>query len=148
MLGLLGAGVWFGLTEAHGTGALVRSILEGVAYELRACLDILGEMAVPVSGILAVGGGARSALWTRLFADITEREVRVPRQTDAASLGAMLLAAAATGTAGRVEEAARSINAVAAAIAPDPAAARRYREGYARYNRLYEALRPTFEDPP
>ena len=73
---------------------------------------------------------------------------RLPVQTDAASLGAMLLAAAATGTAGRVEEAARSINAVAAAIAPDPAAARRYREGYARYNRLYEALRPTFEDPP
>ena len=141
-------GAWFGLTAAHGTGALVRSIMEGVAYELRACLDILGEMAVPVSGILAVGGGARSALWPRLFADVTEYPVRVPAQTDAASLGAMLLGAAATGTAGRVEEAARSINPVAAAIAPDPAAARRYREGYARYNRLYEALRPTFEDPP
>jgi xylulokinase len=138
-------GVWFGLTEAHGTGALVRSIMEGVAYELRACLDVLGEMAVPVSGILAVGGGARSALWTRLFADVTEYPVRVPTQTDAASLGAMLLAAAATGTAGRIELAARSINPIAASITPDPGVARRYRELSARYTRLYEALRPTFD---
>jgi sugar (pentulose or hexulose) kinase len=57
----------------------------------------------------------------------------------------MLLAAAATGTAGHIEEAARSINPIAATIAPDPGVARRYRELFARYNRLYEALRPAFD---
>ncbi len=139
-------GVWFGLTEAHGTGALVRSILEGVAYELRACLDALEEMDVPVSGILAVGGGARSTLWNRIFADVTGRPVHVPRQRDAASLGAMLLAARAVGAIDRLEDAARSVNPVAATVVPDPGTARRYLEFYDQYNRLYESLRPVFDE--
>ncbi len=137
-------GVWFGLREAHGTGALVRSVLEGVACELRACLDVLAGMALRVEGILAVGGGARSDLWNQIFADVTGREVRVPRQTDAASLGAMLLAARAVGGALDVEGAARAVNPVVRTFTPDPAAAGTYRALYARYNELSDRLRPVF----
>jgi xylulokinase len=137
-------GVWFGLRVAHGTGALVRSVLEGVAFELRACLDVLGGMGVRVEGLLAVGGGARSDLWNQIFADVTGRAVRVPRQTDAASLGAMLLAAQAVGETVDAEAAARAANPVERYFTPDPAAASTYERAYARYNDLYEALRPVF----
>jgi xylulokinase len=137
-------GVWFGLTEAHGTGALVRSVMEGVGYELRACLDLLVGMDLPVAGMLAVGGGARSDLWDQIFADVSGREVRVPRQTDAASLGAMLLAASATGLIDDVVASARAINPVGTMFRPVPAAAARYQALYAEYNRLYEALCPIF----
>jgi len=141
-------GAWFGLRGAHGTGALVRSVLEGVAFELRACLDVLAGMDVRVEGILAVGGGARSDLWNQIFADVTGREVRVPRQTDAPSLGAMLLAAKAVGDAPDVEAAARAANPVARVFTPDPAAARTYRTLYTRYNELYDSLRPVFAVSP
>lgn len=137
-------GVWFGLRVAHGTGALVRSVLEGVAFELRACLDVLAGMDVRVEGLLAVGGGARSDLWNQIFADVTGREVRVPRQTDAASLGAMLLAARAIGETADLEGAARAINPPARHFTPDPAAVSTYRNLYPRYNDLYEALGPVF----
>lgn len=137
-------GAWLGLNAAHGTGALVRSVLEGVAFELRACLDLLEGMGVRVHGILAVGGGARSHVWNQIFADVSGREVAVPRQIDAASLGAMLLAAAATGHVADFEAAASRANPVASRFRPNPDAAAAYRTLYARYNQLYEALRPVF----
>ncbi len=139
-------GVWFGLREAHGTGALVRSVLEGVAFELRACLELLEGMDVRVEGILAVGGGARSDLWNQIFADVTAREVKVPRQTDAASLGAMLLAARAVGHTIDVEAAARAANPVARHFTPDPGAARTYRDLYEKHNDLYDTLKPVFAE--
>ena len=139
-------GVWFGLTEAHGTGALARSVMEGVAFELRACLEVLAAMGLPPAGVVSVGGGARSALWNQIYADVLERDVRVPRHTGAASLGAMLLAAAAIGRLTDLTQAASAANPVAAGFHPRPAEAARYRALYRDYNALYEALRPTFTD--
>lgn len=139
-------GVWFGLTEAHGQGALVRSILEGVAYEVRACFGLLEGMGLPPSDVIAVGGGARSRLWTQIFADVLDRRVGVPRQTDAASVGAMLLAGAAIGRDPAPDRAARAANPVAEIFRPDPAAAATYRVLWDAYMRLYETLRPVFRE--
>src|SRR5262249_51882379 len=62
-------GVWFGLRGAHGTGALVRSVLEGVAFELRACLDVLAGVDGRVGGVLAGGGRARDDPGNQNLAD-------------------------------------------------------------------------------
>ena len=75
-----------------------------------------------------------------------ERDVRVPRHTGAASLGAMLLAAAAIGRLTDLTQAASAANPVAAGFHPRPAEAARYRALYREYDALYEALRPTFRD--
>jgi len=137
-------GVWFGLSEAHGTGALARSVMEGVAFELRAALDLLEGMHLGVAGVRAVGGGARSALWNQIYADVLGREVGIPRHTDAASLGAMLLALAATDRSADPVSTARAVNPLVATFRPEAGAAGRYRDLYPKYNRLYEALRPIF----
>ena len=137
-------GVWFGLSETHGTGALARSVMEGVAFELRAALDLLEGMRLGVAGVRAVGGGARSELWNQIYADVLGREVGVPRHTDAASLGAMLLALAATDRSADPVSTARAVNPLVTTFRPEARAAGRYRDLYARYNRLYEALRPVF----
>jgi xylulokinase len=139
-------GVWFGLTEAHGVGALARSAMEGVAYEVRACLRLLERMGIAVREVAAVGGGARSALWCQIFADVLDRPIGVPRQTDAASLGAGLIAAAAIGRIPALPSAARGANPVAATYRPARPAARAYRDLSSAYDRLYEALRPVFPE--
>ena len=139
-------GTWFGLRETHGLGDLTRSIMEGVAYEVRACVGLLEGMGLGPREVVAVGGGARSVLWNQIVADVVDRPVRVPRQTDAASLGAMLLAAAAIGRVSAVEDAAREINPVVHSYAPDPAARHEYAFLYDVYNRVYEALRPVLHE--
>jgi len=139
-------GVWFGLTEAHGRGALVRSIMEGVAYEVRACLGLLEGMGLGPSEVIAVGGGARSRLWTQIFANVIGRPVGVPRQTDAASLGAMLLAAEAIGRQAAPDRAAHTVNPIAVAFDPDPSTQDTYQARWDAYMRLYETLRPVFRE--
>ncbi len=139
-------GVWFGLTEAHTLGALARSVMEGVAFEARACLDLLEGLGVRPTEVIAVGGGARSSLWNQIFADVLDRPVGVPRQIDAASVGAALLAGAAIGHVTDTERTAQAVNPVREVFRPEGTAAQLYRVRYAAYNRLYEALRPLFRD--
>ncbi len=139
-------GVWFGLTDAHGRGALARSIMEGVAYEVRACLALLEGMGFGPREVIAVGGGARSRLWNQIFASVLGRPVGVPRQTDAASLGAMLLAGAAIGRHAAPDQAARTVNPVAETFDPDPSTQDTYRARWDAYMRLYETLRPVFRE--
>ncbi len=139
-------GVWCGLTEAHTLGDLARSVMEGVAFEARAALDLLEGLGVHPTEVISVGGGARSALWNQIFADALEQPVAVPRQTDAASLGAMLLAGAAVGLISDIEQAARAVNPVVEVFRPDPATVGVYRGRYLAYNRLYDALRPVFRE--
>src|SRR5262249_40689639 len=56
-------GCFIGLSLAHRRGHMLRSIMEGVAFSLRDCLDIIRGLEVPVREIRASGGGSKSALW-------------------------------------------------------------------------------------
>ena len=61
-------GAFVGLQLRHDRGALVRSVLEGVAFGLRDVLDAVRRFGVEPSTGRVSGGGARSALWLRIVA--------------------------------------------------------------------------------
>src|SRR5437667_1010591 len=65
-------GAFTGLQLRHDRGALVRAVLEGVAFGLRDSLDILRELGVEVSAARVSGGGARSELWLRICASVLD----------------------------------------------------------------------------
>lgn len=54
-------GAWVNLSLAHTQGDLIRAVLEGVAFSLRAALEVIQEIS-PVDQLLATGGGVRSPL--------------------------------------------------------------------------------------
>ena len=64
-------GSFVGLGLEHGRDALVRAVLEGVAYALRDCLDAVSveEPAAPSEARVS-GGGASSELWLRILASV------------------------------------------------------------------------------
>lgn len=135
-------GAVLGLSFASTRADLAKAILEGLTFELRANLDLLTENGIPLGVLNAVGGGARSRLWLQLKADICRLPLRVPRVTEAACLGAALLAGVGVGVypdlATAVERAVRP----GEAIAPDPAASAAYEARYALYRRVYRAVKP------
>ena len=139
-------GVWFGLTAAHTRGHLVRSILEGVAYSLRDGLEVLVQMGVPVGEVRASGGGARSALWRRIQADVFGREVVTVNAAEGPAYGAALLAGAGMGVWKGVAEACTACVRVTSRRSPDPKPADLYARGYATYRRLYASLAPIFPE--
>jgi len=64
-------GVFFGLTHQHQRPELARAVLEGVGYALAQGMDAVHECGVTPSSIMLIGGGARSALWRQMLADIS-----------------------------------------------------------------------------
>src|SRR5206468_12188005 len=67
-LDALARGGWIGLTAKHKRADLVRSLLEGVSYSQKDCLDIIEEMRVAVRAVRLSGGGGRSEFWQQMLA--------------------------------------------------------------------------------
>jgi xylulokinase len=130
-------GVIAGLTLRHGRGHLYRAAYEGIAYGLRQILELADEAGVPASRIVAVGGGTRGGLWTRIVTDVTGREQLLPEQAIGASYGSALLAAIGVGAVPPDTDWTR----ITGALSPDPGAAKTYDELYAAFLDLYPATR-------
>ena len=81
-----------GLTYATARSSITKAMLDGLTFELRANTDLLKDAGVTISELRAVAGGARSPLWLQPKADICQVPLRVPQVTEAACLGAALLA--------------------------------------------------------
>ena len=138
-------GAFVGLTLRHGKGALVRSVLEGVAYGLRDSLELLRALQIPVRQVRALGGGARSAVWRQIMADVFAAELVTINITDGAAYGAALLAGVGAKVYADVFEATERTVRVVDRTEPIPANAAVYESFYADYRVLYEQLKPTFE---
>lgn len=135
-------GAFIGLTLAHGRGHLTRAVLEGVAFGLKDNLDLLTASGVPQPGsLLASGGAMKSAFWSQILADILETPLHPVEATEAAALGAALLAGPAGGAwqdvAGAAERTVRSGSPV------NPANQEAYAGALDRYRQLYPAVRGT-----
>lgn len=89
-------GVIIGLTLSHNRGELLRGVYEGIACGVRQILATFAK-TIPVSRVVAVGGGTRSLLWTQIVSDVGRFEQHIPKETIGASYGDSLLAAIGTG---------------------------------------------------
>jgi sugar (pentulose or hexulose) kinase len=105
------------------------SILQGVAYVERLCLDYLDLLGADVSGDIRLTGGAtRSRYWCQLRADILARAVSVPENAEPALGMAVLAAAAESGTTAVAAEMVH----VRETIEPTAASTGRYDDAYLR----------------
>ena len=128
-------GCCIGLTLRHGPAHLLRSALEGVAMGIRHNFEAMGEAGATPARLVAVGGGTRGGLWTRITSDVTGLPQDLPTETIGAAYGDARMAADAMGidTSGW--------NPVADRVEPDPAHAPLYDQLYGVYRRSYVALR-------
>jgi xylulokinase len=138
-------GAFAGLDLRHDRGALVRAVLEGVAYGLRDSLELLRELGVsPAKGRVS-GGGVRSRLWLEIVASVLSLPLELTVVEEGSAYGAALLAGVAGGVFADAEQAVAACVRVREAVEPNPAWASVYDEGYARFRALYPALRRTKE---
>jgi xylulokinase len=131
-----------GLTLRHDRGAVVRSVLEGVAYGLRDSLELLQSLGMTADRGRISGGGARSELWTRIVASVLDLPLERTAVEEGSAYGAALLGGVACGVFSDVHEAVAACVRVRETVDPDPAWAAAYREGYSRFRELYPALKP------
>jgi xylulokinase len=134
-------GAFVGLAASHTRGALVRAVLEGVAFGLRDSFELVAQLDKrPVSARVS-GGAARSRLWLRIVASVLGVRLERPAVEEGAAFGAALLAGVAAGEFATVAEAARATVRLRETIEPDSRWQPRYEQAYARFRGLYPALR-------
>ncbi len=138
-------GAFIGITLAHTRGHFVRAVLEAVAFMLRRNLELLAGAGAVASEIRAHGGGARSALWNQIKADVCGLPVVTLEGEDAAVRGDAMTAGVAVGVFRDLAEAGAALIATKDRFEPDAAPRAVYDEAYDRYQRLFDALRPEFE---
>jgi xylulokinase len=130
-----------GLTASHTRAHVIRAIMEGVAYSLKDSFTIFDEMKIPVTSIRLGGGGARSALWRQIQADIYGREVEIVAAEEGAAYGAAILAGSGAKEWSTVEQACDAIVRVAQRISPNQNDLSTMKHTYSTYRKIYPALR-------
>jgi xylulokinase len=135
----LARGAFFGLTARHSAAHLTRAVLEGVVYSLDDCLEIMTGLGIRVAEVRAIGGGAQSALWRQIQADVFGVPVRRMAVDEGPAYGAALLAGVASGQFRDVHEACSVIRLRPEVAEPEPSRAQVYRQYRAAYRELYPA---------
>ena len=148
-------GTVYGLTPDHGPGHLARALLEAVAFDLRAILDIMGARVPTLARVVLTGGLSRAPIMPRLLADVLGREVAVPEQSEGSIGGAAIIALRGAGLVDGLAFAGGPP--AGCTVAPDPATAGLYGRRFREHGRLVAAMRaldlqggesPAGEDPP
>lgn len=138
-------GVFFGLSARHTRKDMIRAVMEGVAYSQRECVDVFREMNVPINGMMACGGGARSDLWRQMLADLYGCPVSTLAADEGPALGAAILAGVCAGVYTSVEEGSDAIVATADTLSPVSAHTTAYQGYYELYKNLYCSLFKDFK---
>jgi len=138
-------GAFVGLTLRHSRGHMTRAIMEGVTYSLRDCLEIIEQQRVAVKQIRASGGGARSAFWRQMQADVLGKNVVSMAADEGSGYGVALLAAVGAGEFKDVAEACDATVKTKKEIKPMAVNRHLYDKAFPLYQRLYRSLRDDFQ---
>jgi len=130
-------GVFWGLRQEHDAIDMAGAVMEGVSFVLRKNCEHIARNGVALKSIIATGGGAKSAIWCQLQADITGLPVSIPKEKEAACLGAALIAAVSDGRFADYGEAVHTCVELTHTYEPHPTD--RLETKYRRFNALYKA---------
>lgn len=133
-------GAWVGLTMSHGSAELSRSVLEGITFGLRDSLERIKLLGVDCREIRVTGGGARSAFWMQMIADVFGAKCSTLEVDEGPAFGAALLAGIGVGVWKDLGEACEATVKVKREFVPSGVS---YEDSYRRFRGLYPALRGT-----
>ncbi len=140
-------GAFIGLTVRHTLPHMTRAVLEGVAFGLRDSMELIrGAGLGQIEQVRVSGGGARSALWRQILADVMNCELVTVNTTEGAAYGAALLAGVGAGVWPDVETACNAAIRVVERTSPQPEQVARYQAFYQVYHSLYGKLKSTFDE--
>lgn len=136
-------GVFLGISAMHEKKHFLRAVLEGVTYSLRDCLEVLREMNIPLSDMVAVGGGGTSALWREMLCGTFSLPVKTIEAGEGPALGVAILAGVGAGLYSSVEEACDKL--IKFTEPQMPVNVDEYERVYQIYRGIYPQIKDTFE---
>lgn len=135
-------GAILGLTAATATADIYRACMEGVAYEMYLNVKALQGSGIHFTRMHATGGGARSAEWMQMKADMLNIPITALKTVDAGTVGSAMLTGIAIGIFASLEDAAAHMVEKVKEYYPDEGMHKKYKRAFERYEKVYKAVRP------
>jgi xylulokinase len=138
-------GVFLGITPNHMKGHLTRAVLEGVVLNQRMILDALESQGATIDEMSVIGGGAKSALWRQIMADVYNKRILQPRLLqEGTSLGAAIAGGVGVGLFKDFLAAEKMVQ-IVDTQEPNSQTHTRYEKLYEIFKAAYKGLKPIFE---
>ena len=137
-------GTFIGMTMDTRREDLTQAVLEGVAFAIRDSLEVARKLGISISRSKLCGGGAKSALWKEILANVLQLELDSVASEQGPGLGGAMLAMVACGAFASVGEACGNLVRVSETVRPDPELAARYEARYQQFRRIYPACKTLF----
>ena len=123
-----------------------RSVIEGVTFALADAAAIMRDLDLDISAVRTTGGGARSALWQQIQADILKSRVRTAHADGGPAFGAALIAGVGVGALPSLQEATERFVTIRSETEPNPDTSSVYARYHRVFDRLYPVLRAEFRE--
>jgi xylulokinase len=123
---------------------MTQAVLEGVTFGLRDSLEVAKSLGIKIERTKICGGGAKSALWKKILANIMNLKVDVIESEEGPALGGAMLAAVGCGEYPDVETVAKKVVKVVDTVEPEPELVAKYEERYQKFRKIYPTVKELF----
>ena len=139
-------GTFIGMTMDTTRADLVQAVLEGVAFAIRDSVEVARSLGITINTSKICGGGAKSPLWKRIFANVLNAELEVPVSEQGPGMGGAMLAMVACGEYESVKACCNKLCAVASTVKPEPELVAKYEARYQQFKKIYPAVKNLFPE--
>jgi xylulokinase len=133
-----------GMSMATGRTEMTRSILEGVSFAFKDCLNIARDQGISIESSMVCGGGAKSAVWLQMLANVLGITLLIPKTEQGPGYGGAMLGMVASGMYSSVAECAEHLVVVRDEIKPHIIAQEGYERRYEIWRHLYPSIKNIF----
>ena len=139
-------GTFIGMTMDTTRADLVQAVLEGVAFAIRDSVEVARSLGISITSSKICGGGAKSALWKRILANVLNIPLESPESEQGPGMGGAMLAMVACGAYDSVKAVCDRFVRVAAVVEPEPALVAKYEKRYQQFRKIYPACKHLFAE--
>lgn len=139
-------GTFIGLTMNSKREDMLLAIFEGVAFAIRDSFEKAKELGIKIEASNICGGGAKSALWQRIMANVLGIRLDTVKTEQGPGYGAAILAMVGDGAYASVSEACGKLVEISSSVYPEAELTAMYNERYSNFSKIYPALKSVFRE--
>lgn len=137
-------GTFIGMTMDTTRADLTQAVLEGVSFAIRDSVEVARSLGIVIDVSRICGGGAKSALWKRILANVLGAELQSLESEQGPGMGGAMLAMVACGAYPTVAAACEKLVKVASVVRPEPELTALYEKRYQQFRQIYPACKELF----
>jgi xylulokinase len=130
-------GIFYGLKSNHTRLDMTKSVVEGVSFGLKDCLECMKISGVNPKFGIVIGGGSKSEEWLQLLSNVLNLELRTISTSEGGALGAVILSMVGDKVFSSIAQACKNLISYKKVFLPNADKAINYHLRYKEFKKIY-----------